>query len=103
MLWFWDYQGRKQGEGLLARLQWPRAEVILRLANGGAPSFLGILFCVLDHGYGGLRLFWSLVAPPRGQDRAGHPTGPLPWDPGLNTSRAGVTFVCRNVFWQPGP
>lgn len=25
--------------------------------------------------------FWSLVAPPRGQDRAGHPTGPLPWDP----------------------
>lgn len=53
LLWFWDYQGRKQERGLLARgHSGPGGGGHSAPGQWRGPSFLGILFCVLDHGYG---------------------------------------------------
>ena len=79
--------------GLRSSCAWPMEE---------DPSFLGILFCVQDPDMGASP-FWSLVAPPRGQDSAGHPTGPLPQDPWPKYQQGRSDLCLQECSGSQGP
>lgn len=73
--------------GLRLSSAWPMEE--------GLPPSLGSSFVYGTLDMGALP-FWSLIAPSRGQDRAGQPTGPLPWDPWPKYQQGRTDLVCRN-------